>query len=53
MILAAGEEEIVPILGRGITSQVLRELRKEENREPQSLESVSQANLFQFGENRE
>ena len=53
MILAAGEEQIVPILGQGIASQVMRELRGEENREYLSQEPSSQANLFQFGENRE
>jgi helicase len=52
MILAAGEEQIVPILGQGIASQVIRELRGEENRETQSLDPGSQANLFQFGEKR-
>lgn len=53
MILAAGEERIVPILGHSIASQVIRDLRGAENHEIPPKEPGSQANLFQFGEHRE
>jgi helicase len=53
IILAAGEERISPILGQSIASQVIRDLRGTDTREIPLREADPQANLFQFGEDRE
>jgi helicase len=53
-ILAAGEERIVPILGRGITTQIFRELRDESREEGiYQVSKGSQPSLFNFGGRRE
>ncbi len=52
-ILAAGEDQIIPILGHGITTQVFRDLRGEREVRPPVPAQRSQPTLFQFGGDRE
>ena len=51
-ILAAGESQIVPILGHGIATQVLQDLRGERGTVMPGKAQQSQPSLFHFGGDR-
>lgn len=49
-ILMAGEDQIIPLLGHGVTSQIFRELRGlSDNTSPGERDTPSRLTLFHFG----
>ena len=48
-LLKAGEDQIIPILGQGVTSQVFRDLKGQPDKIKEEKEDRSRPTLFHFG----